>query len=109
MVKLLVSKMETLLAVNNMFDDAFLELESGKLYTLDLHGKTLEEARAELIYTLNSLDIFYKGVLVIHGYHGGTVLKNFVRDQFEYKNIYKKIKVDASRTVILIDWSTNEK
>lgn len=92
-----------------MFDDAFLELEFGKLYTLDLHGKTLEEARAELIYTLNSLDIFYKGVLVIHGYHGGAVLKNFVRDQFQYKNIYKKIKVDASRTVILIDWSTNEK
>ena len=83
--------METLLAVNNMFDDAFLELEFGKLYTLDLHGKTLEEARAELIYTLNSLDIFYKGVLVIHRYHGGTVLKNFVRDQFENKNIYKKM------------------
>ena len=78
-------------------------------FILLTYGKTLEEARAELIYTLNSLDIFYKGVLVIHGYHCGTVLKNFVRDQFEYKNIYKKIKVDASRTVILIDWSTNEK
>ena len=92
-----------------MFDDGFLELEFGKLYTLDLHGRTLDEARAELIYTLNSLDTCYKGVLVIHGYHSGTVLKNFVRDKFEHKNIYKKVKVDASRTVILIDWSANEK
>lgn len=87
-----------------MFDDAFLELEFGKLYVLDLHEKTLEEAKSELIYTLNSLDIFYKGVLVIHGYHKGTVLRDFVRNDFKHKNIYKKVKVDASRTVIMIDW-----
>lgn len=92
-----------------MFDDGFLELEFGKLFTLDLHGKTLEEAKSDLLHTLNSLDIFYKGVLVIHGYHKGTVLKNFVRNNFEHKNIYKKIKVDASRTVLLLDWRTDEK
>lgn len=92
-----------------MFDDAFLELDYGKLYTLDLHEKTLEEAKAELIYTLNSLDIFYKGVLVIHGYHKGTVLKNYIRNNFKHKNIYKKVNIDASRTIIMIDWSTNEK
>lgn len=91
-----------------MFDEPFLELEYGKLYTLDLHGETLEEARADLIYTLNSLDIFYKGVLIVHGYHKGQVLKNYIRDKFEHKNVYKKIKVDASRTLLLVDWSRNE-
>lgn len=92
-----------------MIDDAFLELEYGKIFELDLHEKTLEEAKSELLYTLNSLDVFYKGVLVIHGYHKGTVLKNFVRNRFEHENIYKKIKVDASRTLLLLDWSTDEK
>lgn len=92
-----------------MINDAFLELEYGKLFELDLHEKTLEEAKSELLHALNSLDIFYKGVLVIHGYHKGTVLKNFVRNKFEHENIYKKIKVDASRTLILLDWSTDEK
>lgn len=88
--------------------DAFLELEYGKLYTLDLHGKTLEEAKAELVYCLNSLDIFFKGVLIIHGYHMGQVLKNFVRNDFNDRRVYKKIKVDASRTILLIDWSEIE-
>lgn len=83
--------------------DAFLELDYGKLYHLDLHGRTLDEAKAELIHTLNTIDVFYKGILVVHGYHKGTVLKNFIRNDFEHKNIYKKIKVDASQTILLID------
>ena len=87
-----------------MFDEPFLELEFGRLYTLDLHGKTLEEARAELVHAINSLDVFYKGILIIHGYHQGVVLKNFVRNKFEHKNILKKVKLDASRTIFLLDW-----
>ena len=86
-----------------MLYDPFLELEYGKLYTLDLHQKTKEEARAELVYALNRLDIFYKGLLVIHGYHKGKVLKNFIRKEFDHKNIKKKINIDASRTLILLD------
>lgn len=84
-------------------EGAFLEIEYGKLFVLDLHGQVLEEAKANLIHTLNTIDVFYKGVLVVHGYHQGTVLKNFVRKEFEHKNIYKKINVDASKTILLIN------
>lgn len=89
--------------VKAMYDEPFLELYYGKLYTLDLHGKTLEEAKAELIYTLNTIDVFYKGIIVIHGYHKGRVLKDFVRKNFESKYIYKRVNLDAARTILLIN------
>ncbi len=82
---------------------AFLELKYGKIYTLDVHGLCLEEMRAELVHTLNSIDIFFKGVLVTHGYHQGRVLKDYIRNKFEHKNVVKKINVDASRTLLLVD------
>ena len=65
-----------------LFIDTFLELEYGKLYTLDLHGQTLDEARASLINLLSHIDNTYSGILVIHGYHKGRVLMHLV--QFYY-------------------------
>ena len=83
--------------------DAFLELEYGKLCFLDLHGKTLEEAKAELVYTLSTVDSGYNGVVVIHGYHKGVVLKNYVRNTFTHKLLKKKINLDASRTLLIVN------
>ena len=65
--------------------------------------KTKEEALAEIVYTLNRLDNTYKGVLVIHGYHKGTVLKKFIRENFTHKSITSKINIDASRTLLLVN------
>lgn len=83
--------------------EAFLELHYGKLLKLDLHGMILEEAKAELFNTLFHIDIKYKGILVVHGYHKGTVLKNYIRKEFAHKNVYKKVHVDASQTILLLD------
>ena len=58
-------------------------------------------ASGELDETL--LDIYVKGLLVTHGYHKGTVLKDYIRNSFEHKNILKKINIDASRTLLLVD------
>ena len=74
-------------------EEAFLELHYGKLFKLDLHGMILEEAKAELFNALFHIDIGYKGILVIHGYHKGTVLKNYIRKEF----------VDASQTILLLN------
>ena len=84
--------------------DAFLELQYGKLIFLDLHGETKEDAKAELIHALNSIDAKYNGIVVIHGYHKGTVLKNFIRNEFNHKNLTNKINIDASRTLLLVKW-----
>lgn len=82
---------------------AFLELRYGKIHELDVHGLSLEEAKAEIIYTINKMDVFIKAILITHGYHQGTVLKNFIRKSFEHKNVRKKINIDASRTLLVLD------
>ena len=81
--------------------DCFLELDYGKLFALDLHGQTLEEARANLIHTLTTIDNSYNGLLIIHGYHKGRVLRDYIREKFKHKNVYKKVHLDASRTILL--------
>ncbi len=83
---------------------AFLETRYGKIFELDLHGLSKEEARAELVHTIHTIDIFYKAILITHGYHQGRVLKNFIRNEYNDKAISKKINIDASRTLLVIDW-----
>ena len=83
-------------------DDMFIKLEYGDFVSLDLHGKTIEEARSELIYAIDSADLKYNGILVVHGFNSGTSLKNYVRDKFEHKLVDKKIKVDAGRTLLIL-------
>ena len=86
---------------------AYIELKYGKIDTLDVHGLTKEEAKAEILYKLDRLDIFIKGLLITHGYHSGVVLKNFIRKEFSHKYVYQKVNIDASRTLLLLDFSKN--
>lgn len=85
-----------------MIPDEFIELYYGKHRTLDLHQMTKEEAKAELVHTLNLLDYDIKCLIVVHGYHGGTVIKNLVRKEFKNENIIEKINLDAGRTIFLL-------
>lgn len=80
--------------------DLFIKLEYGKYFQLDLHGKTIDDAYAELIYTINSLDLSYKSILVVHGYHLGTTLKDYIRDKFSHDGIIGKVNIDAGRTLL---------
>lgn len=82
--------------------DLFIKLEYGKYYDLDLHGKTLEEAQAELIYVINSVDLSYKSILVVHGFHLGTVLKDYIRDKFTHDGVAQKVNIDAGRTLLVL-------
>lgn len=83
--------------------DIFIELHYGKYYLADLHGCTVEEARAELIYLINSLDYSYKNILVVHGYHLGTSLKKFVRDKFTHTLVIGKVNIDAGTTLLRLE------
>ena len=80
--------------------DLFIKLEYGKYFQLDLHGKTIDDAYAELIYTINSLDLSYKSILVVHGYHLGTSLKDYIREKFVHDGVIGKVNVDAGRTLL---------
>lgn len=85
-----------------MIPDNFIEFYYGKHTELDLHNQTKEEARANLVYTLESLDFDIKCLVVIHGYHGGTIIKKLVRDEFKHPRVSEKIILDAGRTIFLI-------
>ena len=80
----------------------FIEKDYGKTKIVDLHGLSLEQAKAEIIYEINSVDIDIKNILLIHGYTRGTVLKNFIRKEFEYFKVAKKVNIDASSTLLIL-------
>lgn len=74
----------------------------GKLKKVDLHGLSYEDARAVLLHELLSVDIDIKGLLVVHGYHKGMVLRKMVLHDFEHPYVYKKVKIDAGNTLLLL-------
>ena len=85
-----------------MIPDEFIELYYGKYQVLDLHQMTKEEAKAELIHTLGIVDFDIKCLVIVHGYHSGTVIKDFVRKEFKSKEVLEKINFDAGRTIYLL-------
>ena len=85
--------------VKAMIPDTFIELYYGKYKTIDLHNLTKEAAKADLVHALNSVDFDIKCLVVVHGYHGGTIIKNLVRKEFQHENVLEKINLDAGRTI----------
>lgn len=82
-----------------MVPDEFLEFYYGKYKIVDLHRLTKEDAKIELINSINSTDSDVKCLIIVHGYHGGTVIKNLVRKEFNSEFISEKINLDAGRTI----------
>lgn len=80
--------------------DMFIELEHGNYITLDLHGTSVEDARAQLLHAIDSADLTVNAILVVHGYNLGTKLKNFVRNDFLNDKVLQKINIDAGRTLL---------
>lgn len=85
-----------------MIPDEFIEYYYGKYKTVDLHNMTKEDAKANLIYALSTTDYDIKCLVVVHGYHGGTIIKNLVRKEFFSEEIKEKINLDAGRTIFLL-------
>lgn len=85
-----------------MIPDCFIELHYGKYMVVDLHGMTKEEAKAQLIYALGSYDVDIRCLVIVHGYHHGTVIKNLVKKEFTHPKIAKKVTLDAARTIFLL-------
>ncbi len=58
---------------------------------IDLHGHTVESARSLITSTLKTLPKDVREVSVIHGYRGGTALRNMVSKYSNAKIERKKI------------------
>ena len=82
--------------------DPFLKLKYGDILELDVHGLSLADARAEVLWALDSVDAGISGILVVHGFNKGTVIKNFFREKFSDQRVIKIIKPDAGATLLLL-------
>lgn len=71
--------------------------EVGRYKKINLHNLSKEQARAEIIHEIYISDNIDSLVLV-HGYHGGQILKKLVRKEFKHERIEKIINLDASTT-----------
>ncbi len=85
-----------------MIPDTFIEFYYGKYKTIDLHNMTKEDAKAKLIYELGLVDFDIKCLVVVHGYHGGTIIKKLVRNEFKSEFVKEKINLDAGRTIFIL-------
>lgn len=83
-----------------MIPDEFIEFYYGKYKVVDLHGLTLEDAKANLIYALGRVDLGIKCLVVVHGYHAGQVIKNYIRREFKHPDVAEIVSLDAGRTII---------
>ncbi len=59
--------------------------------TIDLHELTVIEAKEELDRFMDRLPMGQLEVIVIHGFHQGTRLKNFV-SKYHHPRIKRKLK-----------------
>lgn len=57
---------------------------------IDLHGHTIESAKSLITSTLKNLPEDVREVEIIHGYHGGTALRNMV-SKYSNSRIERKI------------------
>lgn len=70
--------------------------------TLDLHHCTKVEAKKILEHTLENLSPEISELVIIHGYQGGQVIKDFVLS-YRHHKILKVIKsINAGQTSYLI-------
>ncbi len=56
----------------------------GGIVELDLHGYNRMDALAEIERVLSKCDSSTYRIRVVHGYHGGTSLRNMIYDEFSY-------------------------
>ena len=69
---------------------------------IDLHNETRESGRKRLTAKLNSLPKGTQELVVIHGYHSGTVLRDMVRS-FKHPKVERKILgMNQGETIFVI-------
>lgn len=69
---------------------------------VDIHGMTVSEASRELIQLISRCDMKTHEIEVIHGFHGGTALKEMVRS-LKHPRVEKRILSlnQGSTTIVL--------
>lgn len=69
---------------------------------IDIHNMTSSQAKKYIEQFLNKVNANVKEVSIIHGYIGGTVLKDMVQKRLKHSKIKSKIKSLNQGITILI-------
>lgn len=71
--------------------------------SIDIHHMTREEAKRYLIQFLNKVDGSVQELEVIHGWSGGTVLKDMVQKGLRHPKIRAKVvSMNPGITILLL-------
>ena len=73
----------------------------GGIVEIDLHGKTEYQARVALDAALRRATAGTYRLRVIHGYHGGTALRDMVRREYA-KKVLRTVALDEGRTDLVL-------
>lgn len=79
-----------------------ISYSSNQKAEIDIHNMTHDEAKRYIINFLNRANGSIKEVSVIHGYTGGTVLKDMVQKGLRHPKIKSKVKSMNEGITILI-------
>ena len=80
-----------------------LERKYGWTIEADIHGMRVLEAKRELETLIGRADKSIREIVVIHGYHGGSALKNMVRSELRQPRIQQKIlSLNQGETTLLL-------
>ena len=80
----------------------------GHNYEIDLHGMTVSDAKRELTLLLNRAGKDCHEIEVIHGYTGGTALRDFVRREFTHPRIERKfLSLNQGITTLILKRQRN--
>lgn len=79
------------------------EYKQNQVLTIDLHGYEVSEARRYLNTLLYTINVDIKEVIIIHGYHNGKALMNFIRSEYKNDLIERKLLFfNQGRTSLII-------
>lgn len=70
---------------------------------LDIHGFTKAEAKLALDRFLKQVPSSIHEVVIIHGYHGGTRLKTFVRKGYQHPRLLRTmVNMNPGETIFVL-------
>ena len=78
-------------------------LRENEIMTVDLHTMNVSEAKAWLKGKVDRAPREIREIEVIHGYHGGTALKNMVLRSFHHPRVRQKIMgLNPGSTILIL-------
>lgn len=74
-----------------------------KYLTLDLHGKSLVQAKKEVLDILKNCPADTVSIDIIHGFHNGDVIQKYIRRDLKHKRIERKsIGLNNGSTTLIL-------